>query len=128
MPAAFLAASRGDGALDRAGGLRALGGRGAGDGNAGRRLRSRRRARDRAGPAGRAPHERTGLARPAGGRGCAWPRRSARRSRLGASARIALGARARAHVERHFSLERMVSSTLDVYSALLEGRFPRRTS
>ncbi|MGO4573104.1 glycosyltransferase family 4 protein [Microvirga sp. 2TAF3] len=47
---------------------------------------------------------------------------------LGASARVALGARARAHVERHFSLERMVSSTLDVYSALLEGHFPRRTS
>ncbi|QFU17461.1 glycosyltransferase family 4 protein [Microvirga thermotolerans] len=40
---------------------------------------------------------------------------------LGASARIALGNRARAHVERHFSLERMVASTLDVYSALLEG-------
>jgi len=47
---------------------------------------------------------------------------------LGASARIALGNRARAHVERHFSLERMVSSTLDVYSALLEGHYPRRTS
>ncbi len=29
---------------------------------------------------------------------------------------------------RHFSLERMVTSTLEVYSALLEGRFPRRTS
>ncbi|MCB8821739.1 glycosyltransferase family 4 protein [Microvirga rosea] len=47
---------------------------------------------------------------------------------LGASARIALGTRARSHVEQHFSLERMVSSTLDVYSALLEGQFPRRTS
>src|SRR5215217_2366640 len=47
---------------------------------------------------------------------------------LGASARIALGARARSHVERHFSLERMVSSTLDVYSSLLEGHFTHRTS
>jgi len=47
---------------------------------------------------------------------------------LGATARAALGARARAHVERHFSLERMVSSTLDVYSALLEGRAGRRAS
>ncbi|RDI59436.1 glycosyltransferase family 4 protein [Microvirga subterranea] len=47
---------------------------------------------------------------------------------LGASARIAMGVRARDHVERHFSLERMVASTLEVYSDLLEGRFPRRTS
>jgi glycosyltransferase involved in cell wall biosynthesis len=42
---------------------------------------------------------------------------------LGASARIALGVRARAHVEHHFSLEQMVSNTLEVYSALLERRF-----
>lgn len=47
---------------------------------------------------------------------------------LGASARIAMGVRAREHVERHFSLERMVASTLEVYSDLMEGRFPRRTS
>lgn len=47
---------------------------------------------------------------------------------LGASARIALGSRARAHVERHFSLERMVSGTLNVYSALLENHFTHRTS
>jgi glycosyltransferase involved in cell wall biosynthesis len=47
---------------------------------------------------------------------------------LGASARATLAARARAHVEGNFSLERMVSSTLDVYSALLEGRFPGRMS
>jgi glycosyltransferase involved in cell wall biosynthesis len=47
---------------------------------------------------------------------------------LGASARIALGTRARTHVQRHFSLERMVSNTLDVYSALLEGHFQSRTS
>jgi glycosyltransferase involved in cell wall biosynthesis len=39
---------------------------------------------------------------------------------LGASAREALSARARAHVERHFSLERMVSDTLGVYIDLLE--------
>ncbi|PSC04853.1 glycosyl transferase [Alsobacter soli] len=38
---------------------------------------------------------------------------------LGASARDALAARARAHVEAHFSLSRMVGETLDVYAALL---------
>ncbi|HEY8381434.1 MAG TPA: glycosyltransferase family 4 protein [Microvirga sp.] len=42
---------------------------------------------------------------------------------LGATARSSLGARARRHVERHFSLDRMVQGTLDVYAALLEGRF-----
>jgi glycosyltransferase involved in cell wall biosynthesis len=36
------------------------------------------------------------------------------------SARDALARRAREHVERHFSLEAMVSETLDVYCALLE--------
>lgn len=41
---------------------------------------------------------------------------------LGASAREALATRARIHVERHFSLDRMVADTLDVYIALLEGR------
>lgn len=41
---------------------------------------------------------------------------------LGASAREALSRRARAHVERHFSLERMVVATLDVYEALIESR------
>ncbi len=40
---------------------------------------------------------------------------------LGASARDALGERARRHVEAHFSLEGMVSETLDVYAALLSG-------
>jgi glycosyltransferase involved in cell wall biosynthesis len=44
---------------------------------------------------------------------------------LGASAREALAARARGHVERYFSLDRMVSDTLDVYCALLEGRITR---
>ena len=38
---------------------------------------------------------------------------------LGASARAAMALRARAHVERHFSLERMVAATLDTYIALL---------
>lgn len=41
---------------------------------------------------------------------------------LGASAREALARRARAHVERHFSLERMCADTLDAYAALLAGR------
>lgn len=40
---------------------------------------------------------------------------------LGASARESLAARARAHVERHFSLSRMVSATLDVYIERLDG-------
>jgi glycosyltransferase involved in cell wall biosynthesis len=39
---------------------------------------------------------------------------------LGASAKDALSRRARAHVEAHFSLERMTGDTLDVYAALLE--------
>jgi glycosyltransferase involved in cell wall biosynthesis len=39
---------------------------------------------------------------------------------MGASAREAMAARARAHVEAHFSLERMVGETLDLYEALLE--------
>jgi glycosyltransferase involved in cell wall biosynthesis len=39
---------------------------------------------------------------------------------LRASARDALASRARAHVERHFSLQHMVASTLDVYASLLE--------
>lgn len=47
---------------------------------------------------------------------------------LGASARIALGTRARAHVERNFSLERMVSGTLNVYSALLDSWSAHRRS
>ena len=41
---------------------------------------------------------------------------------LGASAREAMAARARAHVEAHFSLDTMVSETLDLYTALLSGR------
>ena len=37
------------------------------------------------------------------------------------SARDALATRARAHVEAHFSLDRMVGDTLDVYAALLQN-------
>ncbi|KAB1076105.1 glycosyltransferase family 4 protein [Methylobacterium planeticum] len=40
---------------------------------------------------------------------------------LGASARDALVRRGRAHVESHFSLERMVGDTLAVYTKLLHG-------
>ena len=43
---------------------------------------------------------------------------------LGASARENLAKRARTHVERHFSLERMVSGTLDVYGGLLAPKTP----
>lgn len=38
---------------------------------------------------------------------------------LGASARDAMGRRAQAHVEANFSLDRMISGTLDVYADLL---------
>ncbi len=38
---------------------------------------------------------------------------------MGASARDALAGRARAHVEQHFSLDHMITETLDVYAALL---------
>lgn len=41
---------------------------------------------------------------------------------LGASSRAALARRAREHVQTHFSLERMVVDTLDVYADLLEKR------
>lgn len=41
---------------------------------------------------------------------------------LGASAREALAGRARRHVEAQFSLDRMVTDTLDCYTALLEGQ------
>jgi len=41
---------------------------------------------------------------------------------LGASARETLARRARAHVERHFSLEQMTRATLSVYLNALEGR------
>jgi glycosyltransferase involved in cell wall biosynthesis len=73
------------------------------------------------------PHERTGWRIPAGDAGALAEAVGAALG-LGASARIALASRARAHVERHFSLEHMVAGTLDVYSALLEGRFTHRKS
>jgi glycosyltransferase involved in cell wall biosynthesis len=43
---------------------------------------------------------------------------------LGATAREALARRARAHVERRFSLEQMTRATLDVYLSALEARSP----
>jgi glycosyltransferase involved in cell wall biosynthesis len=73
------------------------------------------------------PHERTGWRVPPGDASALAEAVGAALS-LGASARLALGNRARAHVERHFSLERMVSGTLDVYSGLLEGRLTHGTS
>lgn len=74
-----------------------------------------------------APHERTGWRIPPADADALAEAVGAALA-LGASARIAMGVRARDHVERHFSLERMVAGTLEVYSDLLEGRFPRRTS
>jgi glycosyltransferase involved in cell wall biosynthesis len=67
-----------------------------------------------------APWERTGWRVPAGN-AAALAEAIAGALSLGASAREALAARARAHVERHFSLERMVSDTLDAYIDLLDG-------
>jgi glycosyltransferase involved in cell wall biosynthesis len=43
---------------------------------------------------------------------------------LGASARETLARRARAHIERNFSLEHMTRATLEVYISALEGRPP----
>lgn len=74
-----------------------------------------------------APQERTGWRVPAGDADALAEAVGAALA-LGASARIALGTRARAHVERHFSLERMVSNTLNVYSALLDRHFAHRTN
>lgn len=64
------------------------------------------------------PAERTGWRVPAGDP-AALADALAEAMALGASARDALARRARAHVERHFSLERMVEDTLDTYAALL---------
>jgi glycosyltransferase involved in cell wall biosynthesis len=68
-----------------------------------------------------APHERTGWRIPPGD-AAALAEAVGTALSLGASARETLAARARAHVERHFSLERMVSDTLDVYINLLGER------
>jgi glycosyltransferase involved in cell wall biosynthesis len=71
--------------------------------------------------------ERTGWRVPPGDPG-ALAEAVAEALSLGASAREALGRRARAHVERHFSLERMVAATLDVYEALIASRSRSRSS
>jgi glycosyltransferase involved in cell wall biosynthesis len=68
-----------------------------------------------------APWERTGWRVPAGD-AAALAEAVGGALALGASAREGLAARARAHVERHFSLERMVSDTLDVYVDLVGAR------
>jgi glycosyltransferase involved in cell wall biosynthesis len=68
-----------------------------------------------------APAERTGWRVPAGDAAALADAIGAALS-LGASAREALATRARTHVERHFSLERMTVDTLDVYATLLEDR------
>jgi len=63
-------------------------------------------------------HARTGWTTPAGdARALADAIRSA--LDLGASSRDALALRARAHVERHFSLPRMCEATLAIYAELL---------
>jgi glycosyltransferase involved in cell wall biosynthesis len=66
------------------------------------------------------PQERTGWRVPAGD-AAALAAAIGTALSLGASAREAMARRARTHVERHFSLERMVTDTLDVYMALLDG-------
>jgi glycosyltransferase involved in cell wall biosynthesis len=66
-----------------------------------------------------APWERTGWRVPSGD-AAALAEAVGGALSLGASAREALAARARAHVERHFSLERMVSDTLDAYIDCLD--------
>jgi glycosyltransferase involved in cell wall biosynthesis len=73
------------------------------------------------------PHERTGWRVPPGDADALAQAIGAALA-LGATAKASLAARARTHVERHFSLERMVFGTLDVYSALLESRFVQRAS
>ncbi len=67
------------------------------------------------------PSERTGWRVPAGD-AAALAAGLGEALALRPSARDTLARRARLHVERHFSLEAMVSDTLDVYCALLEGR------
>jgi glycosyltransferase involved in cell wall biosynthesis len=69
-------------------------------------------------------HERTGWHIPPGDADALAEAIAAALS-LGASEREAIATRARIHVERYFSLDRMVSDTLEVYAALLKG--PGRT-
>ena len=65
------------------------------------------------------PSERTGWCVPPGD-AAALAESIAMALSMGASALEALNARARRHVEAHFSLEKMVSETLDTYVAVLE--------
>jgi glycosyltransferase involved in cell wall biosynthesis len=67
------------------------------------------------------PQERTGWRVPAGDPDV-LARAVGEALALGASARGALSARARAHVESRFSLEQMVAATLAVYDELLASR------
>lgn len=67
-----------------------------------------------------APAEATGWRVPAGDP-VALATALAEALNLGATARDALSLRARAHVRRHFSLEKMCAETLDVYERLLTG-------
>ena len=64
------------------------------------------------------PESRTGWRVPAGDVGALADALNAALS-LGATAREAMARRARAHVERHFSLEQMTRDTIDVYATVL---------
>ena len=67
-----------------------------------------------------APEERTGWRVPPGDAGALADAIHTALT-LGASAREAVAARGRAHVERHFSLQRMNDRTLAAYLSLLPG-------
>ena len=69
-------------------------------------------------PPDAAPEARTGWRIPAGDADALAEALKTALS-LGATAREAMARRARAHVERHFSLEQMSQDTLEVYGALL---------
>lgn len=71
------------------------------------------------------PEQRTGWRVPAGD-AAALADAIDNALRLGASAREALAGRARRHVEARFSLDRMITDTLDCYIALIEGAILRR--
>jgi glycosyltransferase involved in cell wall biosynthesis len=66
------------------------------------------------------PEQRTGWRVPAGD-AAALAEAIDAALRLGASARDTMAARARVHVESHFSMDRMGQDMLDAYAALLEG-------
>lgn len=70
-----------------------------------------------------APEARTGWRVPAGD-AAALAQALKEALSLGATAREALALRARAHVVEHFSLDRMVTETLDSYEDVLRGQFP----